>query len=153
MFVLGAVFWVVGLAIAVVAAICVYATPALFHLCVYLQWHAVQIVQDLTHKRPSHGLLILISLVPWGGVGSLAGALLLGSWLGIGVVLVCGVVGALWGAAVGHQVALRTLMIEMRRPGFLSHQTPGATFRFPREGSDTQGEQEGVFLGRRGWPQ
>lgn len=152
MVVLGGVFWAVGLAITVLAAIVIYLTPALFQLCVYLQWQLVVLVEQLSHKRLSHGMLILSSMGGWAAVGALSGALLLSSWFGAGPALVFGVVAGLWGAAVGHQVGQQQWVIAMRRPGFLPHQTPGEAYHWPQEFQADQDPQEGIFIGRRGWP-
>jgi len=125
------VFWVVGVALAIVLGLVSHLTPVLYHLCVFFERHLVLMIERGTGRVLSVGGLVLASLLVWGGLGTLVGGLFLAPSFGIWALVVTGTIAAAWGGSVGYQVGMHNLVFTYRQPGVLPHHHPGYVGRAP----------------------
>lgn len=122
---IGVVFWIFGMALAIVLGLVAHMTPVIYHLCVFFERHLVLIIERSTGQSLSIGGLTLASLLAWGALGALVGGIFLSPIFGIWAVVVAGSIAACWGGSVGYQVGAQNLMLFYRRPGAVEHHRPG----------------------------
>lgn len=122
---IGFVFWVVGVALAIVLGLVSHLTPVLYHLCVFFERYIFLLVERATGRSLSVGGLVFASLAVWGALGALLGGLFLASSLGGWALIIPGTIAAAWGGSVGYQVGMHNLVFTYRQPGALPHHHPG----------------------------